>query len=44
MMKKVITAVAAILLLGGYFWVNSYTKKLDEKELKIEILKKRLQN
>lgn len=40
MMKKVITAVAAILLLGGYFWVNSYTKKLDEKELKIETLKK----
>ncbi|MDZ5758589.1 hypothetical protein RAK27_07905 [Carnobacterium maltaromaticum] len=40
MMKKVITAVAVILLLGGYFWVNSYTKKLDEKELKIEILKK----
>lgn len=40
MMKKVITTVAAILLLGGYFWVNSYTKKLDEKELKIETLKK----
>lgn len=40
MMKKVIIAVAAILLLGGYFWVNSYTKKLDEKELKIETLKK----
>ncbi|MFS7393272.1 hypothetical protein AB6888_10510 [Carnobacterium maltaromaticum] len=40
MMKKIITAVAAILLLGGYFWVNSYTKKLDEKELKIETLKK----
>lgn len=40
MMKKIIIAVVATLLLGGYFWVNSYTKMLDEKELKIETLKK----